>query len=211
MTQSQNTLTKRSLALGLTLLVVAVLSIRSGRQEPPAPPQLREIQLKFIVRTNNLMHRSGNATPFTGAVVDHYHSGQMKSRTEVRRGKLNGESFGWHTNGVPQVREFFVDGVSHGLRTKWYSSDKKLSEAAIVNGELHGTFRKWHENGQLAQEIELKEGKPDGVSRAWHSSGFLKARAEMEMGNVGAQEFFDDGKLREAANSKSPEKDTSPE
>ena len=129
----------------------------------------------------------------------------------MRRGKLNGESFGWHTNGVPQVREFFVDGVSHGLRTKWYSCDKKLSEAAIVNGELHGTFRKWHENGQLAQEIELKEGKPDGVSRAWHSSGFLKARAEMEMGNVGAQEFFDDGKLREAANSKSPEKDASPE
>ena len=91
--------------------------------------------------------------------------------------------------------ERFVGGVSEGVRTKWYPSGVKLSEAAIVRGKLNGTFRRWHENGRLAEQIELRDDQPDGLSLACYPSGCLKARVRLELGKVIGREDFKDGEV----------------
>ena len=130
---------------------------------------------------------------FTGAVVERYGNGQMKSRSSVSNGLLEGLSEGWHTNGLLQVSEHFTKGVSHGLRTKYYGSGRKLSEADVVYGTIEGIYQTWHENGNLAQRVCLSHGVPDGEAASYFPDGSLKARVRLDHGKVINQHFAEQG------------------
>ena len=166
---------------------------------PRSPSALREADRDDLVLGDGRLYRKGESAPFTGALVERYPSGILKSRSLLLGGLLDGISEGWHTNGQIQVREYFKRGVSHGLRTKWYEQGALMSETMIRDGEHHGTFRRWHENGQLAETVEMKQGHPDGISSAYYPSGFLKARAHLNNGKVIEQKFWNDGELQAAA------------
>ena len=133
--------------------------------------------------------------PFTGIVIERYSDGVLKSRSTVSNGLLEGLSEGWHTNGVLQVSEHFVHGVSDGLRTKFYPDGKKLSEASILNGEIDGIYNRWYENGQLAERVHLSHGVADGESLAFHPDGSLKARVRLDHGQVVEQHFWEPGEM----------------
>lgn len=115
---------------------------------------------------------------------------QLKSRSLIRDGKLNGLSEGWYSDGQQQVSEIFVDGKSHGVRVKWHRNGQKAAEDTIVNGELNGPCRKWHDNGQLAEEMAMVDGQADGQARSWHPDGSQKAEVTLEMGKVIEQKFW---------------------
>ena len=182
--------------LAILAVVVGCFALFQPVPPPSIPPT--ELNLNFVVRTNGVMYRLGADRPFTGLVIERYRERSLKSRTAVGHGRLNGLSEGWHTNGVLQIREYFVQGVSHGVRTKWHLNGKKLSEVNILNGKLEGTFLKWHDNEKLEQEIQLVGGVAQGWSRSWFSSGSLKARVKLEQGKVIEQTFFKDNEKSES-------------
>jgi antitoxin component YwqK of YwqJK toxin-antitoxin module len=154
-----------------------------SQQQQPAPVEVeRELLLSLVSRSNDMMFASGATEPFTGSVVEYYKNGQLKSKTEVAEGKLQGVSHGYFTNGQMQVEEFFTNGVSHGVRKKWHMNGTLLSEGEIMGGKFHGAFKKYHENGKLAQEVMLSNGVPHGVSRAWDTNGTLLNTVEMRNG-----------------------------
>ncbi|MEN9576538.1 MAG: hypothetical protein RL514_4393 [Verrucomicrobiota bacterium] len=75
------------------------------------------------------LYRPAQSAPFSGTVVEYYAPRLLQSRSVISNGVLHGRSEGWHTNGVRQVSEDFVHGVSTGVRLKWYpSGTKSLSE-----------------------------------------------------------------------------------
>lgn len=156
-------------------------------------PSLEEVPREHLTLREGRWCVAEHQTPFTGFLVERYESGQVKSRSLVRQGLLEGWSEGWYTNGQKQVVECFHAGVSHGLRTKWHANGGKLSEALIVEGRLEGTFRRWNEDGTLAEEIEMKAGQPDGISRAYYPSGFLKAEARLRDGKLLEQKLWREG------------------
>ena len=164
----------------------------------PEPPALPEVPRASLVLKDGRLHRPAQSAPFTGTVVEHYAPGRLQSRSVISNGVLHGLSEGWHTNGVRQVAEPFVHGVSDGVRLKWYPTGARHSEAVIVGGKLNGPFRRWHENGQLAEQIELRNDLPHGESLAYFPSGCLKARARMAEGKVLATETFQDGEVKAA-------------
>ncbi len=177
-----------------SLLAGLCAAALSGCAPPPvaAPP---EVPRSSLVLRDGRLHRPAQSAPFTGTVVEHYAAGRLQSRSVVSNGLLNGLSEGWHSNGVRQVAENFVGGVSAGVRVKWYADGAKLSEAAISGGKLHGTFRRWHDNGRLAEQIELRDDQPHGESAAYYPSGFLKKRVWMERGQPTGTESFKDGEV----------------
>lgn len=175
-------------SLGLCAAVLAGCS----RPEPPAAP---EVPRSSLVLKDGRLHRPAQSAPFTGTVVEYYAPKQLQSRSVVSNGLLHGLSEGWHTNGVRQVAEHFVNGVSEGVRVKWYPGGAKLSEAAIAGGKLNGIFRRWHENGKLSEQIELRDDQPHGESVAYYPSGCLKARVRLERGQPVATETFKDGEV----------------
>lgn len=170
----------------------AALLAGCSRPEPPVAP---EVPRSSLVLKDGRLFRPAQGEPFTGTVVEHYSSGRLQSRSVVSNGLLHGLSEGWHTNGVRQVSENFIAGVSEGVRVKWHPSGAKLSEATIVGGKLNGTFRRWHENGRPAEQIELRDDQPHGESLAFYPSGFLKTRVRVERGEVRARETFADGEV----------------
>lgn len=184
-------------ALCVTGLIVLILILnQAGDTERVALPH---VSLSEVEQTDGVFRLLGQAEPFTGFVVENYPEGPIRSRVQVEEGLLHGLSEGWFADGVRQVQETFLSGVSNGQRVKWYASGSLKSKEEIIEGNLEGTFLEWHENGQLAKQIPLIEGVAHGVSRAWFSSGFLKARVTLEGGKVVTQQFFSDGDLKERA------------
>ena len=152
------------------------------------------------------LHFKSTGELFTGYLTEYYPvsktnqlqqvqdgGSQLKSRSVVRGGKLNGLSEGWYSDGQQQVVEIFVDGKSHGVRVKWHRNGWKSAEDAIENGELNGPCRKWHDNGQLAEEMTMVDGQADGLARSWHPDGSQKAEATLAMGKVLTQKFWKEG------------------
>jgi antitoxin component YwqK of YwqJK toxin-antitoxin module len=129
-------------------------------------------------------------------MVDYYPGGELRSRSQISNGFLNGVSEAWYINGQMQVREHFKDGVSHGQREKWYENGAKLSLAMIADAKVIGTFRSWHDNGHLSEQIEMKLGRPDGVALAYYPSGFLKAETTVHDGQVQERKVWNDGERK---------------
>jgi antitoxin component YwqK of YwqJK toxin-antitoxin module len=159
----------------------------------PKPAALPEVPASELTLRDGLLYHGDQPMPFAGAMVENFPNGELKSRSAVRGGVLEGLSEGWHANGRIQIREIFKNGVSHGLREKWYEDGTKMSEGAIAEGKHEGWFRRWHENGVLAEEVMMRHGEPDGLSRAFYPSGFLKAEATLQNGTVLEQRSWADG------------------
>lgn len=139
---------------------------------------------------------------FTGYLIEHYPSAEtnqlqqvekknIKSRSLIQNGKLNGLSEGWYASGEKQIEEYFDDGKSNGIRVKWYSNGVKSTEDKIEYGVLNGTCRKWHKNGQLAEEMIMVDGHADGKAYSWYADGSKKAEVQLKMGKVIEQKFWD--------------------
>jgi antitoxin component YwqK of YwqJK toxin-antitoxin module len=175
--------------IALAGTLAGVLSL--GRRALQLTPQ--EVAISGLIMREGRWFLPNQATPFSGVIFEHYETGQLKFRSQVRQGLLDGLSAGWHTNGQKQVSEHFRAGVSHGLRTKWHPNGRKLSEVMVVDGKLEGCFRRWHEDGTLSEEIEMKHGTPDGLARGYYPSGFLKAEARLRDGAVVERKFWNDG------------------
>ena len=162
--------------------------------------------LDELKKEENGLHFKLTGELFTGYLTEYYPvsktnqlqqvqdgGSQLKSRSVVRGGKLNGLSEGWYSDGQQQVVEMFVDGKSHGVRVKWHRNGWKSAEDAIENGELNGPCRKWHDNGQLAEEMTMVDGQADGRARSWHPDGSQKAEVLLEKGKVVKQQFWEEG------------------
>lgn len=170
--------------IGLGLFLLA----RRDVAPPPPPAPLREVSRTDLTRTNDRLQVPGESQAFTGWMLDRYPDGTLRSKSAVSNGLLQGVSEGWHTNGTIQIREFFVDGVSHGLRTKWSPEGTRISEATVEHGKIQGMFRRWHTNGSLAEEVSMKDDQPDGVAQAFHPDGTLKTRVTLRNGTVVKQD-----------------------
>lgn len=190
---------RRVLLLGMLLVAIvgaagmALHRAARGRMvsaEPPAPASVPRPEVE--VRDGRIYQR-GFSEPFTGWMTDHHATGELKLRTFVRGGLLDGDSDGWFTNGVQELHERFEAGLPHGPRITWYPNGQKCSEGQLVSGRQEGIYRRWHENGQLAAEAEFAAGKPHGHSRAWYPSGSLKAEAWVTHGEVTNHQVFADG------------------
>ncbi len=162
--------------------------------------------LDELKKEENGLHFKSTGELFTGYLTEYYPvsktnqlqqvqdgGSQLKSRSVVRGGKLNGLSEGWYSDGQQQVVEIFVDGKSHGVRVKWHRNGWKAAEDSIEHGELNGVCRKWHDNGQLAEEMAMVDGQADGQARSWHPDGSQKAEVLLRKGKVVEQQFWEEG------------------
>lgn len=189
---------RRSAFLLALVLGAGLVSFQVFRRLWPKPVPPIEATVAQLVKRDGRMFLTNESMPFTGALLERFPNGALKSRSQLVAGLLEGLSEGWHTNGQMEVREHFKAGVSHGLRRKWNPQGALLSESQIQEGQHHGTFRRWHENGRLAEAVEMKHGQPEGISLSYYPSGCLKARTQMQNGKVVEQKFWNDGEMTPA-------------
>ncbi len=189
------------IAMAIGGLFFGLVGCTDGPGESLAVATLDELK-----KEENGLHFKSTGELFTGYLTEYYpvsktnqleqvvgEGSQLKSRSVIRGGKLNGLSEGWYLDGQQQVAEVFVDGKSHGVRVKWHRNGWKAAEDSIEHGELNGVCRKWHDNGQLAEEMAMVDGQADGQARSWHPDGSQKAEVLLEKGKVVEQQFWEEG------------------
>ena len=177
-------------------ILILLVAIGCSEKEP----ELVIVTNENIDVKDNVFYLKSTDKVFNGYLTDYYTSSSsqepnvenknIKSRSLIRNGKLNGLSEGWYTSGQKQIEENFVDGKSHGVRVKWHRNGLKSAEDTIEYGILNGLCRKWHQNGQLAEEMVMVNGKADGRAFSWHVNGRRKAEVELRMGKVIEQKLW---------------------
>lgn len=183
--------------VGLGLLLAAAWLLR--------PRVVSEVPLAELERRDGVFFlRSGTNQTFNGWVVDRYSGGTLMSRSRVVEGRLHGVSEGWHTNGLPQVREHFSRGIAEGPVIRWHPNGARLSEGIARAGKLEGRFVRWHPDGRVAEEYAMIAGSPDGLARSWHPDGSLKGEVRFSNGVVVARQFWKPGEQMASTSAGSP-------
>ena len=165
------------------------------------PAKVRELTIFDLDRRDGVLFASGEKEPFNGHLIENYTATARKATVEVHNGKVHGVSCGWYDNGQIEVEETFVEGVSHGTRTRWHANGARKSLAQIEHGEVVGPYFEWYDNGQRAVQMTLRDGQPDGLVEAWHRSGALKSHVRFEQGKQVSREFWPDPVAATASNS----------
>lgn len=178
------------LAAVIALTLVVVLRLTRSRS-----PEVRLVSVERaqLETRDGLFWLAGERGPFTGTVTDRLLDGTVRLSSTVVEGQLHGESLGWYTNGVPELREDFQRGVAHGVRTTWHPNGQMRSQGQLVAGKQDGTYRQWNESGVLIADAMFEAGQPHGLSRAWHSDGSLKAEVRMNHGQVQERHVYPPG------------------
>lgn len=174
-------------------LALGIAGIRFWLKAPGevrvTPPELRRSELTL---REGRLYAEGDPKPFTGLLYDTSSPGVRKLEIEIRDGKAHGRSYGYRENGGLEVEEFFTEGVSHGVRTRWDEQGRKKSTTQIEHGKLNGPYLEWHDNGKKAVEMTLRNDQPEGVAEAWHPNGELKSRTRFVDGKMVERKFFPD-------------------
>ena len=97
--------------------------------------------------------------PFAGNNLCEYTNGQVKSKGEIKDGKLDGKWIYWHGNGQIRSEKHYKDGKEDGKSTWWYENGQILSEEHYKDGKKDGKWTTWYESGQISSEEHYKEGK----------------------------------------------------
>lgn len=186
---------KRLLSHRPALLAVLALlgaAVAGWYFRPHSKPDPAEVLRADLVLRDGVLHYHGEAGNYSGLLVENYGPGRRKLAIEIRNGKPDGVSRGWFDNGQQEVEEHFVEGVSHGERTRWYRNGARHSLEQIDHGKVSGPYSEWYDNGQLAVKMTLRDGQPDGLAEAWHRSGALKSRSHLARGKILDRAFFND-------------------
>jgi antitoxin component YwqK of YwqJK toxin-antitoxin module len=168
--------------------MAAWLSLR--QQDAKVPVVIRKLTQGELILREGKLYADSEAIPFDGILFENFSGGIPKLEIEIVYGKADGRSVGFFDNGQLEVEEFFVKGVSHGVRTRWNQQGVKISEEQIEGGQVNGLHVKWHDNGNKALQMILLDGQPDGLAEAWHPNGSLKSRAQFVSGKMVSREFF---------------------
>ena len=164
-------------------LAAAVLTVILKPWQRELVPAEQVSRKQLVLQQGRLM-KTSQTNAFTGLMVELYPDGTLQSRSAVSNGLLHGVSEGWHTNGVLAITEMFVEGTSHGTRTKWDAASNRIAETDIREGEIEGLHREWHTNGKPSMEVTMARGKAQGVARKWSLEGELAGQWVMSNGVV---------------------------
>jgi antitoxin component YwqK of YwqJK toxin-antitoxin module len=191
----------RSVAAVFCVLLLGglMLLLMKGKSRSVPEKEWPVVRTTEVEQQAGRLVRRGTTEVFSGWLTEAYASGILRSRSFVSNGVLHGLSEGWHTNGVPQVRESFVNGRSEGTVTKWSIDGSVVSVATTQAGVLEGRFQRWHTNGTLAEEMEMRNGEPHGTARSWYPSGNPKAEVVLDAGQVVSRRYWDDATGEQAA------------
>lgn len=195
------------MALGVAILLGLATGLgfwwrssRTAGEASEASRTLREVLLADLVQRDGRLYAFAETKPFDGRLYENFPNTEefptspvRKLEIEIHDGKAHGRSVGYFDDGKLEVEEFFINGVSNGLRTRWDQGGWKKSEEMIEHGKLNGRHIEWHENGSKAVEMTLKDGQPEGLAETWHPDGKLKSRTRFAAGKITKREFFPEG------------------
>ena len=132
--------------------------------------------------TNGIIFLKGMNEPYSGNNLCNYTNGQVKSKGNIKNGKLIGKVTNWHDNGQISSEEHYLDGKQDGKWTQWYANGMKWTDRNYKDGKQDGKWTTWYTNGLKWTERNYKDGTQDGKSTEWFANGQIKTEENYKDG-----------------------------
>ena len=104
--------------------------------------------------------------PFAGNNLCEYVNDQVKSKGEIKDGKLDGKWTWWYENGQKGLEKNYKDGKLDGKVTWWYG----YYIGDNIKTTLYNDIKL---DGQIWSEEHYKDDKKDGKWTTWFESGLI--------------------------------------
>ena len=154
-------------AIGVAVLAIAVTAFASPRAAQVDANSANVTTANGVIVVE---HRR-----FTGHLVEHFASGQIKRNALYQHGVLNGVTRGWYANGtLAYTREYSV-GRANGAHRGWYDSGKRKFVYNLRDGMSEGVEEQWYESGQSYTLFHYEHGQEEGQQQMWNADGTLRA------------------------------------
>ncbi|MDB2384933.1 hypothetical protein N9V96_00500 [Polaribacter sp.] len=142
-----------------------------------------EIIIPDVVKNRsdeNFLQKNGvlfyNGKKYSGIIIVHYKSGEIKSKSEYFQGKRNGYYNGFYENGNKWFQRFYRNNLKIGTHKGWYSNKQQSFIYNFNNnGEYEGSVKEWYKSGQLQKDFNFEKGKESGSQKMWQTSGKIRA------------------------------------
>lgn len=153
------------------LLSAAAIGVLAAR--PAAPPVRLDVPASAVTRADGIVSLRGKR--FTGAVVERWADGSVRSRTPYLRGVRDGVAAAWHPNGARAYLRSYRHGREHGPHTAWWDDGTPRLSERFADGRLEGEAREWFANGRPYRVFHYRRGQEAGEQRMWYADGTPRA------------------------------------
>ena len=105
---------------------------------------------KYFESRYGLLYQKFNDRAFTGRIltIEQGAGGDYMSSDESwTKGKKNGLSARWFSNGMKMYERNYSEGRWHGTVTRWWPNGQKMYVRAYTNGTRHGKEATWRSDG----------------------------------------------------------------
>mgnify|MGYP001479630612 CR=1 FL=1 len=111
--------------------------------------------------TNGIIFLKGMNEPYSGNNLCKYSIGQVKSKGNIKNGKLDGKQTTWYANGQILSDRNYKDGKQDGKSIFWYENGLKWIDGNYKDGKQDGKSTEWFANGEIKSEKNYKDGMKD--------------------------------------------------
>ena len=124
-------------------------------------------------RADGLWYNPGNRTPYTGKTERKHFNETRISEINYFKGKRQGLSRFWYSNGKIKSTANYHSGVLEGNSTYHYNNGNIQNLTPYRKGVKHGLVIDWWPEGKKSFVEGYANGFPEGVWRSWWPSGKL--------------------------------------
>ena len=95
------------------------------------------------------------------------------------------------------IKETYLNGKLHGLRTTYYPNGKRKTEEDYQYNLIQGTVKNFTEDGKTESVTEFRASRPHGLFTSYYPNGQVKEQGEYVAGKKHKEwkEFDENGKL----------------
>lgn len=112
-----------------------------------------------------------------------YQNGLLIEKTRYKKGKKNGDSDKYHTNGIKHISAQYKNGFLSGKYKEYYNSGSLRLEAVykiftidtLKKSLYHGSSTTYIQNGEVFSEGDYDQGKKTGVWKEYYQGKLLKS------------------------------------
>ncbi|MDE7469700.1 MAG: hypothetical protein K2M30_05390 [Desulfovibrionaceae bacterium] len=116
-------------------------------------------------KKDGLLYKNNMNIPYTGVVISTYPSGRIKSKGNIRNGKMVDDYTEYFEGGQVKIKGEYRNGVQEGTWITNHSTGAVALKGQFINGLLQGTWYIYSQNGMLAKKMVYHNGVVTKVLR----------------------------------------------
>ena len=149
--------------------------------------------------------------PYSGNNLCKYTDGQVKSKGNIKNGKLNGKVTTWYEDGQIWSEELYIEGnLGEKTRYSYFEDSEIKSKLHFINSKLEGNSTYWYENSQIFSDRNYKDGKKNGKWTSWYENGMKMSERNYKDGKEDGKstEWYANGQIMSEENYKDGKEET---